>query len=111
MSLSQAQPASSPSPSLCSLPTVSVTCERPPPVPPYAYRCPPGAFDAVAWYDAWLRGASLRGQPADSDDSDSADDTYNDFDDPRSRAQLVTRWLHQVLSTDFEHGLTTEEVT
>ena len=69
---------------------------------PYAYRCPPGAFDAVAWYDAWLRGASLRGQPADSDDSDSADDTYNDFDDPRSRAQLVTRWLHQVLSTDFE---------
>ena len=68
---------------------------------PYAYRCPPGTFDAVAWYDAWLRGASLRGLPADSDDSDSADDTYSDFDDPRSRAQLVTRWLHQVLSTDF----------
>ena len=68
---------------------------------PYEYRCPSGAFDAVAWYDAWLRGASLRGLPADSDDSDSADDTYSDFDDPRSRAQLVTRWLHQVLSTDF----------
>ena len=68
---------------------------------PYGYRCPSGAFDAVAWYDAWLRGASLRGLPVDSDDSDSADDTYSDFDDPRSRAQLVTRWLHQVLSTDF----------
>ena len=54
------------------------------------------------WYDAWLRGASLRGLPADSDDSDSADETYNDFDDPRSRSQLVTRWLHQVLSTDFK---------
>ena len=69
---------------------------------PYAYRCPPGAFDAVAWYDAWLRGASLRGLPADSDGSESADDEANDLDDPRSRAQLVTRWLHQVLSTDYK---------
>ena len=58
------------------------------------------------WYDAWLRGASLRGLPADSDDSDSADETYNDFDDPRSRSQLVTRWLHQVLSTDFKRMAT-----
>ena len=75
---------------------------------PYAYRCPPGAFNAVAWYDAWLRGASLRGQPVDSDDSDSADDTCNDLHEPRSRAELVTRWLHQVLSTDVERMRTAQ---
>ena len=54
---------------------------------------PPSTFDAVArCMAAW--GASLRGLPANSNDSGSADDTYNDFDDPRVRAQLVTRWPH-----------------
>ena len=60
---------------------------------PYEYRSLPGTFDAVArCMAAW--GASLRGLPANSNDSGSADDTYNDFDDPRVRAQLVTRWPH-----------------
>ena len=53
-----------------------------------------------------MRGGSPQGLPADSSDSEGELDDSGDagFDDARSRAQILNRVLHNVLSTDRERN-------
>ena len=69
---------------------------------PYEFRLPPGTFDVLKYYDDWVRGGVLSGVPVADGADDGGDDdgpgACDDDDDHPTRARLVTRWLHRVLS-------------